>query len=65
MKLSAYTIAKNCTDLNDLHAGYEELRYYFRICDKQNKKPTQTSLIRFSNICDKIRELGGVVLHNN
>lgn len=36
-KLSAYTIAKNCSDIDDVHNGLEELRDYFTLCDKEGK----------------------------
>jgi hypothetical protein len=49
-ELSAYTIAKNCTDLSDINAGMEELKDYFNACDKAGKKPTSTAYIRFSKL---------------
>lgn len=52
-ELSAYTIAKNCTDLSDVNAGMEELKDYFTACEKQGKKPTATAYIRFSKLVIK------------
>lgn len=51
--LSAYTIAKNCTDLADVQCGINEIREYLNSCDKEGKKPTSTSLIRFSKLMAK------------
>jgi hypothetical protein len=42
-KLSAYTIAKNCSDLSDVLAGIEELNKYFEFMPK----PSKTSYIRY------------------
>ena len=50
MKLSAYTIAKNCSDLSDVNAGIDEMKKYFADCDKENKKPTTMAYIRFSKL---------------
>lgn len=52
-ELSAYTIAKNCSDLSDVNAGMEELKDYFNACDKAGKKPTTTAYIRFSKLAIK------------
>ncbi len=52
-KLSAYTIAKNCSDIDDVHNGLEELRDYFTLCDKEGKKPTNSSYIRLSKLKEK------------
>ena len=52
-KLSAYTIAKNCSDLSDVNVGIEELKKYFAACEKQGKTPTTTSYIRFSKLVIK------------
>ncbi len=49
-QLSAYTIAKNCTDLSDVNAGIDELKDYFTACEKAGKKPTPTAYIRFSKL---------------
>ena len=49
-KLSAYTIAANCSDLSDVNAGIDELRKYFYACENANKKPTYTALIRYSKL---------------
>lgn len=52
-ELSAYTIAKNCSDLSDVNAGMEELKDYFAACEKSGKKPTTTAYIRFSKLAIK------------
>ena len=52
-KLSAYTIAKNCSDIDDVNNGLEELIDYFVACDKAEKKPTASSYIRFSKLKEK------------
>jgi hypothetical protein len=49
-QLSAYTIAKNCSDLSDVNAGIEELKMYFAACDRLGKKASDTSLIRFAKL---------------
>lgn len=49
-KLSAYTIAKNCSDLSDVNAGMDELKNYFSACVKASKKPTTTAYIRFAKL---------------
>jgi hypothetical protein len=51
--LSAYTIAKNCTDLSDVNVGIEEINTYFKYCEKLGKKPTKISYIRFSKLLNK------------
>jgi len=56
-KLSAYTIAKNCSDLSDVNAGMDELKDYFVACEKVGKKPTATAYIRFSKLAIKRDEL--------
>ena len=43
-ELSAYTIAKNCSDLSDVNAGMDELKDYFTACEKASKQPTQSLL---------------------
>ena len=52
-KLSAYTIAANCSDLSDVNAGMDELKKYFADCEKENKKPTDRAYIRFSKLAIK------------
>jgi len=48
--LSFYTIAKNCTDLSDLKAGLDEIKEYFRFCEKTNKKPLQIAYTRLAKL---------------
>lgn len=56
-KLSAYTIAKNCSDLSDVKAGMDELWDYFTACEKIGKKPTATAYIRFAKLRIKREKL--------
>jgi len=53
MKLSAYTIAKNCSDLTDVEAGIEELKNYFHQCETDNKPICKTAYIRFYKLMAK------------
>lgn len=52
MKLSAYTIATNCTDLTDIKAGISELNEYF----KKTLKPTNTAYIRLYKLNLKLQK---------
>lgn len=52
-KLSAYTVAANCSDLSDINAGMEEMKQYFESCRIENKKPTNRAYIRFSKLAIK------------
>lgn len=54
MKLSAYTIAKNCTDANDCKVGLAELNVYF---DK-TKTPKTSMYIRLYKLSEKLKEYG-------
>lgn len=56
-KLSAYTIASNCSDLSDINAGLEEMAAHFKACEKAGKTPTSTAYIRYSNLAMKRDEL--------
>jgi hypothetical protein len=53
MKLSSYTIAKNCTDKTDLNNGIEEIKEYFKKCSKEGKKPVQTAYLRLAKLIEK------------
>ncbi len=53
MKLSAYTIASNCSDLSDVNSGIKELQKYFSDCEKANKKPTDRAYIRLAKLAAK------------
>lgn len=58
-KLSAYTIAKYCSDITDVEYGLEEMKEYFSACEKERKKPTTTAYIRFSKLAikrDKLKQ---------
>ena len=52
-KLSAYTIANNCTDISDIDSGIRELKQYFVACEKEGKQPSNTAYIRFSKLAIK------------
>ncbi len=56
-KLSAYTIAANCSDISDVNAGIDELKDYFAACEMVGKKPTDTAYIRLSKLGAKMDEL--------
>ena len=56
-KLSAYTIAANCSDLTDIECGIEEMKDYFKACEKADKTPTNTAYIRFSKLHIKKEKL--------
>jgi hypothetical protein len=57
MKLSNYTIAKNCTDINDLNEGIKELDKYFKKCHVEGKKAIKTAYSRYSKLIDKKNKL--------
>lgn len=48
--LSPYTIANNCTDLNDVNEGITEIKQYFKNCYKKNKKPIKSSYLRLAKL---------------
>jgi hypothetical protein len=52
-KLSAYTIAKNCSDISDINAGIKELDQYFAT----TKKPKDTAYIRYFKLNEKLKKL--------
>jgi hypothetical protein len=56
-QLSAYTIAKNCSDLSDINTGMDELKDYFAACEREDKKPTNTAYIRFAKLGIKKEKL--------
>ena len=53
--LSAYTIAKNCSDLTDVNAGIEEMNQYFAT----EKNPKPSAYVRFAKLKDKKQQLEG------
>jgi hypothetical protein len=50
MKLSAYTIAKNCSDISDVIAGISELNEYFMYCDMSGRKPSMIAYARLHKL---------------
>lgn len=56
-KLSAYTIAKNCTDKSDCQAGIDEIMEYFKKMEKENKKPANSVYIRFYKLHEKMKSI--------
>ena len=52
-KLSAYTIAANCTDMADIQAGKSELRQYSNDCEKENKMPVSSYYTRWYKLIEK------------
>jgi len=57
MKLSAYTIAKNCSDLADVTAGIEEVHAYIEKCENQGKKACDRAYIRLAKLSEKREKL--------
>ena len=53
MKLSAYTIAKNCSDITDVKDGMTEIREYL----DRTKKPCNTAYIRLYKLSEKLKKL--------
>lgn len=49
IKLSAYTMAKNCTDLSDVAVGMEELSKYIN----STTKPCKSAYIRYHKLNEK------------
>ncbi len=56
MKLSAYTIAKNCSDIADVTAGIEEVNAYLQKAHEQ-KLPTSLAQMRLAKLVDKREKL--------
>ena len=56
-ELSAYTVAKNCTDLTDVMDGISEMKEHFKACEKSNKKPTARAYIRLAKLEAKRQQL--------
>jgi len=54
MKLSAYTIAKNCTDITDLRDGIKEIEDYFS--KTTMPKRTKSSYIRYFKLHEKLKK---------
>lgn len=54
-KLSAYTIAKNCTDLTDLWDGYNEIEASIKYYNFQNKRLPAFWIRRSNKLMDKIK----------
>lgn len=48
--LSPYTIANNCTDVNDLNEGITEIKQYFQDCYRKNKNPIKSAYTRLSKL---------------
>lgn len=57
MKLSAYTIASNCSDKSDCQAGIDELNEYFDKMRRMNKKPCDSAYIRLYKLNQKLNKL--------
>jgi hypothetical protein len=52
-KLSAYTIAKNCSDIEDCQQGINELNEYF----EKVKNPRDSTYIRYFKLYEKLKKL--------
>jgi hypothetical protein len=53
MKLSSYTIAKNCSDITDCNDGIKELKEYLKI----HKHPVKSVYIRYYKLVEKLKKL--------
>ncbi len=53
MKLSPYTIAKNCTDLSDIKVGIDEVVNYLKV----TKVPKRTAYLRLHKLEIKKKKL--------
>lgn len=53
MKLSKYTIAKNCSDLSDVRTGLNEIRKYLDDCYDKKIIPKPTAYIRYNELFKK------------
>ena len=54
MKISAYTIANNCTDTTDCKAGIKEIRNEIRIIEAKNGKVPMFYYTRLGKLKDKL-----------
>lgn len=52
-KLSAYTIARNCSDLTDCQAGIKEIKEYMAYKESKGHKIPGTAYIRFYKLKKK------------
>lgn len=59
MKLSPYTIAKNCTDISDVNVGITELKAYFSKCERDGIAPLITANKRMARLYEKLAKLNG------
>lgn len=55
-KLSAYTIAANCTDIIDLQSGINEINEAIQICIKENRKIPSHYSIRLKKLETKLNK---------
>lgn len=56
-KLSAYTIAANCTDLSDIQQGMKEISDYLDACNKHKVKAVASAYTRFASLSAKMETL--------
>jgi len=56
-KLSAYTIARNCSDIGDVTTGIDEVRERIRERDRAYRKSPHYFYTRLSKLKEKLKEL--------
>lgn len=56
-KLSAYTIAENCSDITDLKDGIKEVKKYLDDCSKEGRVPPPSAYIRLHKLVQKLEKL--------
>ena len=56
MKLSAYTLAANCSDESDCQAGIDEIRDFIRYRENEKKKVPDYIYIRLANLKVKLQK---------
>lgn len=57
MKLSAYTIAANCSDKSDCQAGIDEIRDQIRFRELKGKSVPGYFYLRLGSLKDKLNKL--------
>lgn len=54
-KLSAYTIATNCTDITDLQSGIDEINETIQFCMKEKRKIPSYYFVRLKKLETKLK----------
>lgn len=58
-KLSAYTIASNCTDSIDIKDGIDEINEAIQMCIKQNRTVPSYYYVRLEKLETKLKKKAG------